>query len=230
MVKMLSPLARVAALGNNCVSSVGGCSSSTRALSDVRRSPSWRALRRAERWSGGVGSGSPVRGKSADTWSSSSVSTRKLGRTGVISKKPAARCHERAKLLMLFTPPASPIAPICCEMEDLRFVSLGLYSCSTTRCSVASTHLRLRNSPGTLDHVPEAAVLSPLGLLSSRSHCTRLPLEPTEPRWTPSYVSHVDGCFPLISMVEVLMHRHAHRQETGRVKGRDKDKLCGVVT
>ena len=129
MVKMLSPLARVAALGSNCVSSFGGCSSSTRALSDVRRSPSWRALRRAERWSGGVGSGSPVRGKSTEASSSSSSgSTRKLGRTGVISKKPAARCHDRAKLLMLFTPPASPIAPICCEMEDLRLVSLGLYN------------------------------------------------------------------------------------------------------
>lgn len=43
-------------------------------------------------------------------------------------------------------------------------------------------YLRLRNSPGILDHVPEAAVLSPLGLRSSWSHCTRLPVEPTEPR------------------------------------------------
>jgi hypothetical protein len=38
----------------------------------------------------------------------------------VISKKPAARCQERAKLLMLLTPPTSPSALICCETEDLR--------------------------------------------------------------------------------------------------------------
>lgn len=37
----------------------------------------------------------------------------------MISKKPAARCHERAKLLMLLTPPASPSAWRPWEMEEL---------------------------------------------------------------------------------------------------------------
>jgi hypothetical protein len=69
-----------------------------------------------------------------------------------------------------------------------------------------TAHLRLRNSPGILDHVPEAAVLSPLGLLSSWSHCTRLVDEPTESRCAPPLVAQPasEGCLPLMSMAEEL--------------------------
>lgn len=74
------------------------------------------------------------------------------------------------------------------------------------------SYRRLRSSPGILDHVPEAAVLSPLGRRSSWSHCTRLLVEPTEPRWAPSYVSQVDGCFPLMS-IRSERHAHAHTGE-----------------
>jgi len=48
-------------------------------------------------------------------------------------------------------------------------------------------------------------MLCPLGLRSSSSQCTRLPLpvESMEPLWTPSYSSHVDGCLPEMSFAMV---------------------------
>ncbi|KAH8632988.1 Vacuolar amino acid transporter 1 [Alternaria alternata] len=111
-------------LGNSWVRSVAPFSSSVMALSDARRPPSCSACRKADRWSG-TGVGSPLRVKSDSSVSSpSSSSRRNEGRTGVISKKPAARCHDRAKLLMLLTPPTSPNALNCCPTEDLRLFLL----------------------------------------------------------------------------------------------------------
>ena len=177
-------------------------SSATTAWSDERLPCVCSACRRLERCSARVLGTNPARGNSAvgvSSSSSSSVSTRKLGRTGVISKKPAARCHERAKLLILLTPPASPSACNCCETEDLWFF-VSLVSSAIAVAEIA--YLRRRRVPLIAgEEVPVLEALCSLGRRSSSSHCTRLPCEPTEAPRTPSYWSQWDGCLPLMSMV-----------------------------
>jgi hypothetical protein len=154
------------AFGNNCVRSVVPCSSSVTALSDARLPSVCNACRKADRWSG-TGVGRPLREKSDSSVSSpSSSSMRNEGLTGVISKKPAARCQDRAKLLMLLTPPASPRAPICCPIEDLHIVSLAIRSEPALLTSVV---LIRQPSPST----------SPFRFLFDRS--LRLAFSPADP-------------------------------------------------